>query len=154
MSPLYLFIFTQLASTGGFFVVAGVVWLCLLIGQHTRAWAFFIATLGVVISTSFLKELLHVARPEHPLIPTEGYAFPSGHAAGSLFLAIEICYSARHLARPLRYLVYVLSLGAAFAIGISRVELGVHTPFQVVAGYFLGAAWGLGYIAYIQRVRR
>lgn len=144
MDSLFLFAFTIIASTEGFLVSCALILVGLL--ARKRALPFLVATIGVLLSTVALKELLQVARPVSSLIETTGYAFPSGHATGSLFLALSLCYLPRTLPKPLRFGVYVAALMTALVIGLSRLHFGVHTPLQVFAGYLLGAVWAGVYI--------
>ena len=111
--------------------------------RMVRMWAFVITATGLMFSTELLKNTFQTPRPVDALIETFGYAFPSGHAAGSMFLALTLCYFASSLKVPLRYLVYVLLVVATFAIGFSRFQLGVHTPFQIGAGYIVGIVFAL-----------
>ncbi len=144
MDSFFLFAFTTIASTEGFLISCALILVGLLLRK--RALPFLVATIGVLLSTIVLKELLQVARPVSTLIETTGYAFPSGHASGSLFLALSLCYLSRALPRPLRYGVCAAALMTALVIGLSRLHFGVHTPLQVFAGYVLGAAWAGVYI--------
>lgn len=147
MDPLFLFVFTEVASTLGFLITAGIVLTYLLVRRKARqALAFFATTLGLIVSTQVLKNVLRIPRPDAALIDTIGYAFPSGHAAGATFLFACMCYLVRNVRKPLRYSLYVLCAIAALAIGISRVQLGVHTPLQVVAGFLLGGLWAVIFI--------
>jgi undecaprenyl-diphosphatase len=82
---------------------------------------------------------LAVGRPRpglDPLVrlPTDP-SFPSGHAATSFAGATMLAAFAPRY----RIVFFVLAAGIAF----SRVYVGVHWPFDVLAGSLLGA--GLGY---------
>lgn len=152
MSPLYFFIFTKAASTVGFLVVAGIIFLFLITNRRVRtAKVFLLATLGLMISVEVLKDIFRVSRPAHALIEASGYALPSGHAAGTIFLACMLSYFATTLKKPLRYGVYVASGLTVLAIGASRLQLGVHTLFQIYTGYALGAFIALVCIVVIKR---
>ncbi len=151
MDSWYLFVFTTLASTEGFVVVAGIA-LILLAVQHAReARCFLVASLGLVLTTALLKETIQTPRPLDGLIEAAGYAFPSGHAAGAFFLAVSFAHMARHLPLPLRIVVYALLASLAFAIAQSRLYLGVHSLFQVFAGALIGILFGLMYILLSQK---
>ncbi|MBY0294030.1 phosphatase PAP2 family protein [Patescibacteria group bacterium] len=140
MSSLYLVFFTKIASTTGFIVVASIVLICLLTKRRVRnAQIFFFTTAGLMFATELLKNWFRVPRPTNVLIEASGYALPSGHAAGSMFLAIALSYFAKGLSTPLRYGVYAAGALTTLAIGASRFQLGVHTPFQILFGYVLGA---------------
>jgi undecaprenyl-diphosphatase len=62
------------------------------------------------------------------------FGFPSNHAANAMAVATVI-----GLAQPL---MAPIAAGGAFLIGISRVFVGVHYPFDVFAGLILGMFFG------------
>ncbi len=71
---------------------------------------------------------------EHRLrIPTDT-SFPSGHAASSGLMAVVLSQGS-----PLAPLWVALALG----VGASRVHVGVHHGSDVVAGWAVGAGFGL-----------
>ncbi len=92
----------------------------------------------------FLKILLCVPRPwllDARLLPVEaalhgasGYSFPSGHTASAtaVFGAMALCAKRRWIRALLAALIAL--------VGVSRVYLGVHTPWDVLASWALGAA--------------
>jgi undecaprenyl-diphosphatase len=97
---------------------------------------------GAVIST-VVKVLADRARPPASgwlIADAHGNSFPSGHTtvttAGYLGLAVGVAA----LLRSPRARVLVVAAGAAFAVAIgwTRVELGVHWPTDVVAGWTVG----------------
>lgn len=151
MSSQYIFIFTVLASTAGFLVVSGLILLSFLLRHNFRvAGIFLITTLGAAVSTQLLKEFFMVARPENALVQAAGYAFPSGHAMGALYLALFAAYSVSSFTKPARYSVYLFAAAFALTIGASRLQLGVHTPFQVLGGYAVAALW-MGVYVFLDR---
>jgi membrane-associated phospholipid phosphatase len=155
MSPLYLFIFTTVASTAGYVFASLAVTLYFAFKRRmVRMWAFVISATGLLFFTELLKNTFQTQRPADALIETFGYAFPSGHAAGSVFLALTLCYFARTLKNPLRYLLYILLAVAALAIGYSRFELRVHTPFQIGAGHIVGIVFALACILAIRHFEK
>tara|TARA_R110000824_G_scaffold401771_1_gene615625 strand:- start:315386 stop:315868 length:483 start_codon:yes stop_codon:yes gene_type:complete len=142
MSSQYTYIFTVLASTEGFLVVSGLILLSLLLRRNFRAAGLFLlTTIGAAVSTQLLKEYFMVARPENAPVQAAGYAFPSGHAMGAMYLALFAAYAASVFTKPIRYGFYLLAAGFALGIGMSRLQLGVHTPVQVFAGYAVAVFW-------------
>jgi undecaprenyl-diphosphatase len=104
------------------------------------------AALGIAGALAGVGKLL-VARSRpgmdlHLVKETNG-SFPSGHATDStaflvalaLVLAVVVLHSAR-----LRALIVAGAGLLAAAIGMSRLELGVHWPTDILAGYALGLA--------------
>ena len=59
------------------------------------------------------------------------FSFPSGHAAAALAIALAYATAWPAVAVPV--------LGLAFAVGASRVALGVHYPGDVAAGQAIAA---------------
>lgn len=139
MNDIYLFLFTVIASTEGF-VVAAILISTFLIFQRKRMEAvlFGASTILLMIFVQVLKDLFKIPRPPESLIEASGYAFPSGHATGSIFLALSIIFLTRNVSTPQRYIVWAIVLVLALLIGASRIHLGVHTLTQVLAGYALG----------------
>lgn len=66
----------------------------------------------------------------HVLTTADGYSFPSGHAALSMALATSMYYFYPRVGKWLMVL--------AVLIGISRIYVGVHYPFDVGVGLLIG----------------
>jgi membrane-associated phospholipid phosphatase len=117
-------------------VIVGVLALSVIFGL-LRGWGprAFVA-LGTVLAVLFLQVVTNRLDPI-----TRGLdAFPSGHATGSATLAaaaVIVAWSDRRWRWP----VVIAAIAYAFAVGLSRVYLGVHYPADVVAGWALGTAW-------------
>ena len=138
-SPL-IFILTKITSTEGFLIAIGCILVYFLIRHRFfQAITLLLSTAGLLLLTNLLKELIHATRPENPLIDVTGYGFPSGHATAASFLGLLLCYLAQNRRTHVRYLIYILSILGILTIGLSRIYFNVHTPFQVGAGYLLGA---------------
>lgn len=139
MDSLYIFVFTKIASTGGF-IVAVVILSAFLYYQRKRYEAFLFLTSSAILmaAVSVLKHLFAVPRPPNPIIEIDSYAFPSGHAAGAMFLALSIVYLTCRLPSRVHIATTLLVTSIVLLIGLSRVQLGLHTYMQVIAGFALG----------------
>ena len=124
------------------FVLLVALWLWM--GKKRPAAWLAIAVVGSVILDVSLKLSFHRARP----VPFVGvvpqtYSFPSGHALSSFcfygVLAGLLC--SRIESRALRTIIWTAAAALVFAIGLSRIYLGVHYPTDVLAGYIAAAAW-------------
>lgn len=145
MEAFYEFLFANVASTSTFAVLVVLVSALLIFKKRTREGiAFALGAAGMGLTVWVLKTWLQVPRPEGALLETDTYAFPSGHATASMFLAtIALLYIFR-LKNPFqRYGLAVAVAGLALSIGASRVVYVVHTPLQVIAGFAIGMVWGL-----------
>jgi undecaprenyl-diphosphatase len=106
-----------------------------------------LAPLAAVAIADVVAALLKVAvgrtRPSLgvELVHERDWSFPSGHATGSMALCLSVAavLSIWVLRRPiLRALTLAAGVAVPIAIGLSRLELGVHWPTDVVAGLALG----------------
>ncbi|MFK7824712.1 MAG: phosphatase PAP2 family protein [Oligoflexales bacterium] len=64
------------------------------------------------------------------------FGFPSNHAANGFAIAVSLHWFVRQ-----RWILTLYPL--AIFVGITRVYLGVHFPFDVLFGFFVGLASGL-----------
>lgn len=124
------------------FIVIVAVWLA--IGRKRPVAWLIVAVGGSIILDSSLKLAFHRQRPV-PFVGVDPstYSFPSGHALSSFcfygVLAGLVC--ARIESRRVRIAIWAAAAALIFAIGLSRIYLGVHYPTDVLAGYVAAAAW-------------
>lgn len=152
MESAFLFVFTKIASTEGFLIATLAIIMAFLFTKNARnAVALFATSAGVILVVNLLKEVIAVPRPENALIEVTGYAFPSGHSAGAMFLALVVAFLSRKLSSPLRLAVVTACVLSALAIGASRISLQVHTFPQVMAGFAVGTIFALIFMRFAVR---
>lgn len=138
--------FTFIGST------PAVVVLCLLIifflfkvlHHRSELILFVIVVAGSPILNHLLKGFFQRARPDlHRLIDISGYSFPSGHAMNAFTVYGILTFLLwRHIFnRPGRWMLILFSAIMIFAIGISRIYLGVHYPSDIIGGYLASGFW-------------
>lgn len=93
-----------------------------------------------LISFAWGRERPFIAHPELLVLnlKVDPVSFPSGHTLIAFTIACSLLFSGYRK-------IGALALFLAFMVGLSRVLLGVHYPFDVLAGAFIGVivAWGL-----------
>lgn len=126
-----------------------------LIVKQTK-WQFYKPLLYVVLliaitdqSAGFIKDFVGRYRPTHNLEYSEMvhivkyykgglYSFVSNHAANSFAIAVSMSLIFKEL--YLKSFALPLLLWAGL-VAYSRVYLGVHYPFDILAGALLGSFW-------------
>ncbi|MEO7494070.1 MAG: phosphatase PAP2 family protein [Massilia sp.] len=129
----------------------GAVALALVLTWIKRAprcfWAALIAAVFATLWVQLIKQVIDVPRPLAVLAPAgffqsgpayRAVSFPSGHAAAIFALAGIWVMSLRG-----QWLLRASLLVLAVLVSLSRVMVGVHWPFDIVAGMLGGwlSAW-------------
>lgn len=90
------------------------------------------------------KQLFARERPSlwESIAPETSFSFPSGHAMGSMTLAVVVVL----LAWPTRWRWIATGAMAFFVamVGLSRIYLGVHYPSDILAGWLAASVWAVG----------
>lgn len=151
LSPQLGLLINTLTPTLAFWLVAASILLVLLYKKEKRKAAIFTTALfATTLCVEIIKLSFAVPRPQDALIVLSTYAFPSGHAASSAFLATSLLWlyksTAKNASLVSTLLVGSILLGFALLIAYSRILIGVHTPLQVVTGFCIGVAIPLAVI--------
>jgi undecaprenyl-diphosphatase len=143
-------IVTNFGSVASVLLVAiGVGFLLWWLGLPVVLAAAPAFSLGVAaVLAEIAKQLVDRGRPPVSLrLATETDAsFPSGHAANSsaMYLTLGLVIAVFLLRRPLaRVAIVACSALVIAAVGASRLELGLHWPTDVLAGWALGTTVAL-----------
>jgi undecaprenyl-diphosphatase len=138
-------LFSSLGYEYGVVPVDIALVLALALRRHYRESVFAaIATGGSALLNIAAKQAFARDRPSlwQSIAPEHNYSFPSGHAMGSMTLAVALVL----LAWPTRWRCPVLAAMAVLVpmVGLSRVYLGVHYPSDILAGWTAALAWTAG----------
>ena len=108
-------------------------------------WLFF-GMLGGELWFQLLGGLIQRLRPEFkdPFEKLIGYGYPSGHATTNLLLGwMIIAFLWPHFQPGFkRFLLVFLTALVVALVCFSRMFLGLHYLTDIIAGLFLGTAWG------------
>jgi len=122
----------------------GLVLVLLALRRWREGLFAAVATGGSALLNLGSKRLFARDRPGlwESIAPETTYSFPSGHAMGSMTLALVLVL----LAWPTRARWWVVGAMALFVpmVGLSRVYLGVHYPSDILAGWAAAAIWTVG----------
>jgi undecaprenyl-diphosphatase len=128
-------------------VVVGVVGFMLLERHYGVMWLTIVATIGGVLLSVLLKELIGRTRPT--VVPhlqdVATPSFPSGHAMLSAVVYLTLGILVAQIVDRRTTKIYCLACAGllTFIVGSSRVYLGVHYPTDVLAGWMVGTVWAL-----------
>ena len=139
------FIFISQLGYEGVILVDVLIVLALLLYRRWREAVFAaIAFSGSALLNLGSKQFFQRDRPSlwESVSPEHTYSFPSGHAMGSMTLAMVVIL----LAWPTRWRWPALLLALTFAllVGYSRIHLGVHYPSDILGGWMAAIAWVTG----------
>lgn len=127
-------------------VPADLIVLAIFVQRRRWADALFwvLAVGGAALLNLLAKRSFGRPRPDLwlSIAPETTYSFPSGHAMGSMALAMAVIV----LAWPTRWRWPALIGGVFFVVmvGVSRLYLGVHYPSDIMAGWMASLAWVIG----------
>lgn len=122
---------------------------------HAAVWAM--ATGGGGLLLSWLKNVFERARPlhDHALTDTTSWSFPSGHAAGAVFVYGMLGYMlVRHAPRRWHVPIALGTVTLIATVGFSRVILHVHFLSDVLAGFAVASAWIALWIGAFEALQR
>jgi len=151
-------IISTLGSLYGWIIFSLVIYLFgARLGRRTALLALFALFLSNIL-VLLLKYVVGEPRPflalpnVDLLMHAEGNSFPSGHTASSFAAAtvIGLKYYLESDGR-LRLLIYPCMV-FAFLVGLSRIYVGVHYPYDVIIGALIGVVCALVVLKYQNRI--
>lgn len=143
---------SALGYTWGVVPADALLVLALVLWRRMREGIFAAtAIVGSLLLNVAAKHTFERVRPGlwRSVSPAETtYSFPSGHAMGSMTLAMVVvllCWDVRTRTRwQWRWPVTIVAASFVLLVGLSRLYLGVHYPSDILAGWTAACAWVVG----------
>lgn len=136
----------------GAIVASLVLWLW---RKRTYIFPLWITIVGSEIFNLLGKLAFHRPRPDVAYYMESGFSFPSGHATIAVafygFLTYVLFRESKHWGRKANAIFWGLTI--IFAIGLSRLYLGVHFVSDVWGGYLSGLLWLIIGITFFEWIR-
>ncbi|RYG24541.1 phosphatase PAP2 family protein [bacterium] len=129
------------------FVVAAALF---RVGRRREALAAALSVLSLLLNM-LLKAVANRPRPEEPVeVMTKvfGSSFPSGHSMGSAAVYGTIAALLWTLSGKKKTVLWLLLL--PFFVGLSRIYLGAHWGYDVMAGWAAGALCVVGVMDWLR----
>jgi membrane-associated phospholipid phosphatase len=119
--------------------------------QNSLTQLLIILIITAVI-TLVIKNITKVPRPKNAVVKLVDYAFPSGHTSISFALATFYTFFIKDLSINLIDKI-ILILGiytAVIFIVYWRLQIKVHTPFQIFIGALLGSLISMVVVLFVK----
>jgi len=160
-TPLGISFFSLVTNLGGAYVVSLVsLTILFILARRKQHWyyslLFFLSIISGTVSQFAIKYLTALPRPPSPLVSTDYFSFPSGHATLIMLLGILIPYCFWHdmKTKTAKWLSVVASFAVVLTVSFSRLYLNAHWMTDVLAGLALGAFWVTFYILLLRSIDR
>ena len=135
-------LYTVKFSSKFFFAAYSFTCIILILDRNSKIIIFLLAPLFLLITNTCLRKLFKRVRPYEKLDldvngrdNKESFSFPSNHAACSSVIATVIFFINPTLG--------IFLIICSVITGISRVIAGIHYPSDIVAGWSIGALFGM-----------
>jgi membrane-associated phospholipid phosphatase len=128
----------EIISEGGLFLGAGIAVVLACLRRFKLAWRLVASMGSAYIAAKIVKTLIDRPRPEGMLghlnlrVAESGAGFPSAHAT---IITVTLLTLFPYLPRKWRWVI--VPIGIAL-VSLSRLYLGVHSPYDVLGGIALG----------------
>ncbi|MBL7924245.1 MAG: phosphatase PAP2 family protein [Bacteroidia bacterium] len=147
----FIYRFTRLGSSPTVLTVLAALGFLLLRRNRFHAFAAIVASLCTSSLSAYAGKVYYQVPRPHELAWYEefSYSFPSGHATVAMAYYGILFYLLVMYMKDKRFKIGISLLAALFifAMGFSRVYLGVHYLSDVLSGFAIGFVWLLFSIA-------
>lgn len=145
MPAVDFWIFISSLAGRNFLIIASIILIlyCIYVKRNKDALLIAVSFYGGIVLNKILKELFQVPRPDYPLIPIEGYGFPSGHAMSAvIFYSLLVFLFSKEIKNKIAKVIFITTnILIILLIGLSRIMLNVHSVYDVIGGFIIGLLW-------------
>lgn len=141
----FFVLFSKLGYQWGVIPLDALIVVALLWMRRWRKAAFAITSfVGSALLNLGSKQIFQRERPSlwESIAPESTFSFPSGHAMGSMTLALTVVFLAWNT--RWRWLAVLGASVFVLLVGASRVYLGVHYPSDILGGWCAAMIWVTG----------
>lgn len=130
--------FVEIISEGGLFLGAGIAVILVCLRRFKLAWRLVLSMGIATLASKIVKVLVDRPRPDgmleqlHARAIESSAGFPSTHAT---IITVTLLTLFPYLPKKWRWVI--VPVGIAL-VSLSRLYLGVHSPYDVLAGVALG----------------
>lgn len=114
-----------------------------LIRYQSKLREFLFTAIGGLFFLLLLKIIFSNNYSDTSLLPIDGLSFPSGHTTMAIvmyFKIINLIFPISSLSKGKKF-AFISVTSIALMVGVSRLIVGAHTPFEVIAGFAAGYFW-------------
>lgn len=143
-SIMKFFTFWGAEWTVVFITLVIILFLYKILHYRKETVLFVWVVAGSSLLNWILKMIFHRDRPTvHRIVDASGFSYPSGHSMVAFSLYGMVTFLLwRHIKSSFgRSMLVFMNAMMIFAIGVSRIYLGVHYPSDVLGGYLASGFW-------------
>jgi undecaprenyl-diphosphatase len=139
----------DITSLGGVLVISLITLFAFIFLLIKRQYLLMLLTLAIIVGGTALNYWLKIwfarSRPDEllHLMVEKCNSFPSGHSmlSAALYFSLAFIFAINQSAKAIKTHITTTACIIVFAVGLSRIYLGVHYPTDVLAGWSMGLAW-------------
>ena len=140
-----------------FILIPGCIVVLLLCKGDLKSIFLSVSTATNYLIYKLIKMLIARERPDqmYQLMEESSKSYPSGHTANSTLFYFFLAYivSKSNINPKLKKVLITICMIIPFVVGLTRINLSVHYPSDVLGGLFLGSSVCLFAIVLLEHLR-
>lgn len=140
-----------------FILIPGCIVVLLLCKGDLKSIFLSASTALNYLVYKLIKMVINRERPDqmYQLMEESSKSYPSGHTANSTLFYFFLAYivSKSNINPKLKKVLTIIFMAIPFVVGLTRINLSVHYPSDVLGGLFLGSSVCLFAIVLLEHLR-